>query len=122
MMQSAKCFAGATPCKVQASCWLGKTDADLFFHIFPHFSKIERSKKYLPHIGVQYIKLKPMKFHIEYKRNSFGKNVCLGSTLNLGVCSKFWANLREFWEILGKYRILEGRPLGSIGLRAGCTS
>ena len=25
--------------------------------------------------------------------------------------------MREFWEILGKYRILEGRPLGSIGLR-----
>ena len=31
-----------------------------FFHIFPHFSKKEQSKKYLPHIGVQYIKLKPM--------------------------------------------------------------
>ena len=26
-----------------------------FFHIFPHFSKIEQSKKVLPHIGVQYI-------------------------------------------------------------------
>ena len=42
-----------------------------FFHIFPHFSKIEHPKKYLPHIGVQYIELKPMKFHIEYKRNHF---------------------------------------------------
>ena len=42
-----------------------------FFHIFPHFSKIEQSKEYLPHIGVQYIKLKPMKFHIECKRNRF---------------------------------------------------
>ena len=42
-----------------------------FFHIFPHFSKIEQSKKYLPHIGVQYIELKPMKFHFECKRNHF---------------------------------------------------
>ena len=39
-----------------------------------------------------------MKFHIEYKRNSFGKKVCLGSTMNLGICSKFWAN---FEGILG---------------------
>ena len=42
-----------------------------FFHIFPHFSKVEQSKKDLPHIGVQYIKLKPVKFHIECKINCF---------------------------------------------------
>ena len=42
-----------------------------FFHIFPHFSKIEQSKKVLPHIGVQYIKLKPMKFKVKCKRNRF---------------------------------------------------
>ena len=32
-------------------------------------------------------------------------------TLNLGGI------LREFWEIQGKFRILDGRPLGSIGLK-----
>ena len=42
-----------------------------FFHIFPYFSKIEPSKKYLPHKGVQYIKLKTMKFPFKYKRNYF---------------------------------------------------
>ena len=31
-------------------------------------------------------------------------------------CSKFWGNLEEFGEILGKYRNLDGRSLGSIGL------
>ena len=30
--------------------------------------------------------------------------------------------MREFLEILGKYRILEGRPLGSIGLKVTFTS
>ena len=30
--------------------------------------------------------------------------------------------MREFGEILGKYRILEGRPLGSIGLMHIITS
>ena len=39
-----------------------------------------------------------MQFHIECKRNRFGKKVCVGSTLNLGICSIFWGN---FEEILG---------------------
>ena len=39
-----------------------------FFHIFPHFSKIEPFKKYLPHIGVQYIKLKRLKCSFKCKR------------------------------------------------------
>ena len=90
-----------------------------FFHIFPHFSKIEQSKRFLPHIGVQYIKLKPMKFQIKCKRNRFVliRRYALVRiriwvfALNLGGI------LREFWEILGKYRILDGRPLGSIGLK-----
>ena len=42
-----------------------------FFHMFPHFSKIEQSKKVLPHIGVQYIKLKPLKFRVKCKRDHF---------------------------------------------------
>ena len=40
-----------------------------FFHIFPHFSKIEPSKKYLPHIGVQYIKLKLLKCWFRLKNH-----------------------------------------------------
>ena len=40
-----------------------------FFHIFPHFSKIEPPKKYLPLIGVSYIKLKLMKCPFGYKEN-----------------------------------------------------
>ena len=87
----------------------------IFFHIFP---KKEQSKKYLPHIGLQYIKLKLMKFHIKCKRNHFVliKRYALVAlwiwvfALNLGGI------LREFWEILGKYRIFDKRPLGSIGL------
>ena len=55
-----------------------------FFHIFPHFSKIEPFKKYLPHTGVQYIKLKLMKCPFQYKRNQ------VGSTLNLDTSSTFW--------------------------------
>ena len=30
--------------------------------------------------------------------------------------------LREFGEILGKYRILDERSMGSIGLNAACSS
>ena len=64
-----------------------------FFHIFPHFSKKEQSKKYLLHIGLQYIKLKPMKVHIKCKKNYFIliKTYAL-VTLNLGICSKFSGN------------------------------
>ena len=40
-----------------------------FFHIFPKFSQIEPSKKYLPHIEIQYIKLKLMKCWFRCKRN-----------------------------------------------------
>ena len=53
---------------------------------------------------------------MQKKSFRFDKKVCVGKNLNLGICSKFGGNLREFWEILGKYRILDGRPLGSIGL------
>ena len=46
--------------------------------------------------------------------------MCVGKTLNLDSCSKFWGNLEGIWgnpgEILRKYRILDGRCSGSIGL------
>ena len=42
-----------------------------FFHIFPHFPKIEPLKTYFPHIGVQYIKLKLMKYPFMLKRNHY---------------------------------------------------
>ena len=53
---------------------------------------------------------------MQKKSFRFDKKVCVGNNLNLGICSKLGGILREFWEILGKYRILDGRPLGSIGL------
>ena len=43
----------------------------LFFHIFPHFSKIEPPKKYLPPIGVSYIKLKLIKMPFRIQRKLF---------------------------------------------------
>ena len=42
-----------------------------FFQKFPYFSRIEPYKKYEPVTGVQYIKLKPMRSSIKYKRNYF---------------------------------------------------
>ena len=42
--------------------------------------------------------------------------MCVGNTLNMDSCSKFGEILREFGEILGKYRTLDGRSPGSIGL------
>ena len=40
----------------------------------------------------------------------FDKNICVGRTLNVDISSKFWEILRE---TLGKYRILDGRYVGS---------
>ena len=37
-----------------------------FFQKFPHFSKREHTKKYQPAIGVQYIKLKLLKFPFKH--------------------------------------------------------
>ena len=88
-----------------------------FFHIFPHFSKIEPSKKYLPHIGVQYIELKLMKCPFEFKRNNFiliNRYAQVGLQM-LASALKSGEILREFREILGKYGILGGRSVGSKG-------
>ena len=90
-----------------------------FFHIFPHFPKIEPSKKYLPHIGVQYNKLKPMKFPFQYKINYIILiNRCgvVGFLIWI-LALTFGDILREFGEILGKYRMLNRRSMGSKGLR-----
>ena len=51
----------------------------------------------------------------------FDKYMCVGKTLNLDSCSKFGEILREFGKVLGKYRILDGRPPGSIGLIRSCS-
>ena len=91
-----------------------------FFHIFPHFSKIEPSKKYLPHIGVQYIKLKVLKCWFRCKRNHFVsiKRYVLAGLWIWRLALNSGEILREFGEILGKYRILDARSMGSKGLMA----
>ena len=43
--------------------------------------------------------------------------IYVGKTLNLALALNFGEILREFGEILGKYRILDGRSVGSKGLR-----
>ena len=49
-------------------------------------------------------KLKPMKFPLKCKRNVFVliKWVCVGKTLNMVICSKFWGNLEGIWGIPGE--------------------
>ena len=42
-----------------------------FFQNFPHFSRLEPAKKYYPHTGFQYIKLKPVQFPVKHKGNDF---------------------------------------------------
>ena len=37
--------------------------------------------------------------------------------MNQDISSKFWGNLEGIWEILGKYRILDGISVGSKGLK-----
>ena len=52
---------------------------------------------------------------MQRKSFRFDKNVCVGKTLNLGIFAlNLGGILREFGDSLGKYRILDGRPLGSI--------
>ena len=34
---------------------------------------------------------------MQKKSFRFGKKVCIGSTLNLGVCPKFWGNSEGIW-------------------------
>ena len=45
------------------------------------------------------------------------KLLCVGKTLNLDICSKFWGNCEGFGEILGKSRIWDGRSMGSKGFK-----
>ena len=55
---------------------------------------------------------------MQKKSFRFDKKVflILSETLNLDISSKFCGNLREFGEILGKYRMLDVKPVGSKGL------
>ena len=89
----------------------------IFFHIF---SKIEPSKKYYPRIGVQYyqIKANEMPFPMQKKSFRFDKKVYVGRTLSWIPALDFGEILREFGEILGKHRILDGRSMGSKGCLA----
>ena len=43
--------------------------------------------------------------------------MCVGKTYRWIVALNFGEILKEFGEILGKYRILDGRSPGSIGLK-----
>ena len=95
-------------CMVFPQCCHSRPEKCPFFHIFPHFSKKEASKKYLLHMGVQYFKLKLMKCSLVYKKNLWIL------ALNLGE------NLREFGEILGKYHIFDGISVGHEGLISLC--
>ena len=62
------------------------------------------------------IKADEMPFRIQKKYLYFAKWVCIGRTLNVGISSNLGEILREFGEILGKYRILDDSSLGSKGL------
>ena len=60
-----------------------------------------------------------MKFQVKCKGNRF---VLISRYASVRIriwvfALNFGGILREFGEILGKYRILDGRPLGSIGLK-----
>ena len=57
-----------------------------------------------------------MPSHIQKKLFCFNKYVCVEKSLNLDICSKFWGNFEGIWEILGKYRVLDGRSMASKGL------
>ena len=58
-----------------------------------------------------------MPFQPQKKLGLFDKWVCLGKTLNLDIYSACGGILRKSGEILGKYRILKGKSLGSKGLK-----
>ena len=62
-----------------------------FFHIFPHFSKIEPSQKYYG--PIYQIKAGEMQFQTQRKLFRFDKQVCPGKILNFNINSKFWGNL-----------------------------
>ena len=88
-----------------------------FFRVFPNFSKTEPLKSIYRNIGVQYIKLKLMKFPVKCKRNYL---VLINRYAWVRLCiwafaQSFGDILREFREILGKYRILKRRSVGSTG-------
>ena len=73
------------------------------------FAKSKPSKKYSPHIGhpIYQIKADEMPFPRLKKLFRFDKKVCVGRTLNSDnlLALNFGESLREFGEILGKYRI-----------------
>ena len=59
-----------------------------------------------------------MKFPVKRKRNDFVLiNLCALNIDTFVVALNFGEILMEFGEILGKYRILDGRSPGSIGLK-----
>ena len=55
-----------------------------------------------------------MKFHVKCKRNHFvfDKKVCVGKTLNLGICSKFQGNFEGIWGSPGEIPHIGWKTLG----------
>ena len=73
----------------------------IFFHIF---SKIEQSKRFLPHISsgpIYQIKAHEIPSQMQKKSFRFNKKVCVGKNVNLGICSKFGGSFEGIGEILG---------------------
>ena len=82
---------------------------------FSPFFQIRTSKKVLTaHRGPIYqIKASEIPCEMQKTCFRFDKYMCVSETLNM---DSFGEILREFGEILGKYRMLDGRSPGSIGL------
>ena len=91
-----------------------RPEKQLFFQDFPHFSKLESVKMYYPLTGLQYIKLKPVKFPLN------AKEMCVGETY-MDSCSKFWGNLEEIWGNPAEILHIGWKIPGSIlGLNSPC--
>ena len=80
------------------------------FSKFSTFFQIRTSKKVLIAHRSPIYKIKASKIPCKRKRNDF-------VLINICASVRLWGNLEEFGEILGKYRILDGRYPGYIGLR-----
>ena len=75
-----------------------------FFHNFPYFFQFRTSNKILTaHRGPTYqIKASKIPCKTQKKLFCFYKYMCVGKTLNMDSCSKFWGNLEGIWENPGE--------------------
>ena len=57
---------------------------------------------------------------MQKKSFRFGKKVCIGSTLNLGICSKFWGNFEGILGNPGEIPHIGRKTLGVYRVRLPC--